>query len=464
MSTIDEKYDSLLYSGLNLGAPLTDETLLADGAGTSRDYENGSIYYHPDLGAYEVQGAILGRYRELGAEQSSLGYPVSDEEDYYVNEACAGRQNEFNSGVITWTPTDGPIEIYGSDDTSSQPEDHNSDQTSSGDASYQPEEQQYSDQTSSGDASYQPEEQQYSDQTSSGDGSYQPEEQQYTDDSTQSQEATGDIDTWLSLDYPARQLTVSQALQVVDYLISQGDAGLQLASNAVDQANVTKMQTGNGETKKVVKAYRIKPDIINGIQFKYLVSPTNAKVVGFLDNVDPRMIVFLYKMTTWLRDTWGPDNYCTVTEVHHIGIGHGNPAHLFDCHNTGRALDLGGISGTTSDGSTFTLSIVNDWGKKPPVVIDGKTCFRLSESDGLIYSFARGFYEFCMQHCQDISKGSDELLSADEVYERTLEQGRETVKSFICHPDHPDPNLRKSHYNHFHVQVGTTGYEAAPAL
>jgi hypothetical protein len=435
MSTIDEKYDSLLYSGLNLGAPLTEETLLTDGAGTSRDYENGSIYYHPDLGAYEVQGAILGRYRDLGAEQSSLGYPVSDEEDYYVNEACAGRQNEFNSGVITWTPTDGAVENY---DSSSEEE---SEDNSNLPYTYDSSNQSYSEDTSG-----------------------QPEEEQYPEEYTQSQEATSDIDTWLSTDYPARQLTVSQALQVIDHLISQGDAGLQLASTAVDQTNVTKMQSGNGETKKVVKAYRIKPDIINGLQFKYLVSPTNGKVIGFLDNIDPRMIVFLYKMTTWLRDTWGPDNYCTVTEVHHIGIGHGNPAHLFDCHNTGRALDLGGISGTTSDGSSFTLSIVNDWGKKPPVTTNGKTCFRLSESDGLIYSFARGFYEFCMLHCQDKSQGRDALLSSEEAAQRTLEPGRETVHTFICHPDHPDPSLRKSHYNHFHVQVGPTNYEAAPAL
>lgn len=275
---------------------------------------------------------------------------------------------------------------------------------------------------------------------------------------------SGDIATWLSDDYPVRMLTVSQALQIVNYLITQSSPALQIDGNKVDQTNMTTMFTGNGVTQKIVKAYRIKPDVVNGIQFKYLTSDTATKVVGFIDNVDPRMIVFLFKFTRWLRYTWGPANSVTITEVDHIGIGHGNPDHLFDCHNTGRAMDLGGIAGTKGDGSAFTLSILNDWGKKPPVAAAGAQCFRLATTNGLIYNFARDFDAYAMQQCQDKSQGRDPKISDTELQQRTFATGQPTVRSFILHPDYPDPTLRAAHQNHFHVQISTTGYESSPAL
>ena len=275
---------------------------------------------------------------------------------------------------------------------------------------------------------------------------------------------SGDIATWLSDDYPVRMLTVSQALQIVNYLITQSSPALQIDGGKVDQTNMTTMFTGNGVTQKIVKAYRIKPDVINGIQFKYLTSDTATKVIGFIDNVDPRMIVFLFKFTRWLRDTWGPANSVNVTEVDHIGIGHGNPDHLFDCHNTGRAMDLGGIAGANGDGSAFTLSILNDWGKKPPVAAAGAQCFRLATTNGLIYNFARDFDAYAMQQCQDKSQGRDPKISDNELQQRMFATGQPTVRSFILHPDYPDPTLRSAHQNHFHVQISTTGYESSPAL
>ncbi|MGZ3754663.1 MAG: hypothetical protein ACXVAY_15495 [Mucilaginibacter sp.] len=276
--------------------------------------------------------------------------------------------------------------------------------------------------------------------------------------------ASNDIATWLGDDYPVRMLTVSQALQIVNYLITQSSPALQIDGGKVDQTNMTTMFTGNGVTQKIVKAYRIKPDVINGIQFKYLTSDTATKVIGFIDNVDPRMIVFLFKLTRWLKDTWGPANSVTVTEVHHIGIGHGNPDHLFDCHNTGRAMDLGGIAGTKGDSSAFTLSILNDWGKKPPVAAAGAQCFRLAATNGLIYNFARDFDAYAMQQCQDKSQGRDPKTSDTELQQRMFATGQPTVRSFILHPDYPDPTLRSAHQNHFHVQISTTGYESSPAL
>ena len=272
------------------------------------------------------------------------------------------------------------------------------------------------------------------------------------------------IATWLNDDYPVRMLKVSEALQIVNYLITQSSPALQIDGNKVDQTNMTTMFTGNGVTQKIVKAYRIKPDVINGIQFKYLVNPTTPKIMGYIDNVDPRMIVFLYKFTKWLKDTWGPANNVTVTAVHHIGIGHGNEAHLLDCHNTGRAMDLGGIAGTKSDGTAFTLRIYSDWGQKPAANTNGKACFRLAQSNGLIYNFARDFDAYAMSQCQDKSQGQDPALSAADLQQRMFVTGQPTVNSFIIHPDYPDATLRQAHQNHFHVQVGPTNYESAPPL
>jgi hypothetical protein len=281
---------------------------------------------------------------------------------------------------------------------------------------------------------------------------------------TQQSGASANITKWLNDDYPVRMLKVSEALQIVNYLITQGSPALQIDGNKVDQTNMTTMFTGNGVTQKIVKAYRIKPDVINGIQFKYLVSATNPKIMGYIDNVDPRMIVFLYKFTKWLKDTWGPANNVTVKEVHHIGIGHGNEAHLFDCHNTGRAMDLGGIAGTKSDGTAFTLNIYSDWGQKPAVNTNGKACFRLAQSNGLIYNFARDFDAYAMNQCQDKSQGQDAALSAADLQARMFVTGQPTVNSFIIHPDYPDAGLRQAHQNHFHVQIGPTNYESAPPL
>ncbi|QXV64716.1 hypothetical protein INP83_16730 [Mucilaginibacter sp. 21P] len=434
MSAIDEKYDDLFSQGVDLGAATTDEILLADGVGSSRSYDNGTIYYHPDYGAFEVNGDILARYIDLGAEQSSLGYPLSDEQDDTTDNATIGRKSEFVNGVITWTTTDGAIEAYYDNSSNTSEEGNNTTE----------------------------------DENKSEEENNTTEEENTTaEESNNTEEETptepSEIDTWLSNDYPTRKITVGQALQIVDHLINEPDAQLQINGGAVNQTNVTTVISGNGETKAVVRAYRIKPDVVNGIQFKYLTG-TTAKVIGFMDNIDPRMIVFLYKMTAWFRDFWGPNNNCTVTEVHHIGIGHGNPNHLFDCHNTGRAIDFGGLAGTLSDGSTFTLNILNDWGKKPEVTSGGKTCFRLQESDGLIYNLARDYYGYAMQHCQDKSQNQDDLLSDSEQADRMLEYNRPTVSSFICHPDHPDASLRKAHANHYHVQIGATNYEANPPL
>jgi LGFP repeat len=79
MTTIDDKSNWLLINGLSLGQPTAAEKASGDGIGKVRTYEFGNIYWHPAVEAFEVHGAILAHYITTGAEQSTLGYPISDE-------------------------------------------------------------------------------------------------------------------------------------------------------------------------------------------------------------------------------------------------------------------------------------------------------------------------------------------------------------------------------------------------
>src|SRR5207249_436648 len=61
------------------------------------------IYVSGHTSASEVHGLILQKWTSIGAEGSSLGYPVTDETD--VPGTNGARFNNFDSGVICWTPT-----------------------------------------------------------------------------------------------------------------------------------------------------------------------------------------------------------------------------------------------------------------------------------------------------------------------------------------------------------------------
>ncbi len=64
MTIIQDKFNALLFGGLNLGSPLADEEPLPDG-GTKQRFEFGTIYFHPQVGeAFECHGEILRIYAE----------------------------------------------------------------------------------------------------------------------------------------------------------------------------------------------------------------------------------------------------------------------------------------------------------------------------------------------------------------------------------------------------------------
>lgn len=115
IGAIADKYNSL---GARPGKPLTNELPTADGVGRYQKFENGLIFWHPSLGAYEVHGLIAQRYIALGAERN-VGYPVTDE------RGCSdgvGRYTIFKKlmsdgkwaeSAIYWSPKTGAWQIYG---------------------------------------------------------------------------------------------------------------------------------------------------------------------------------------------------------------------------------------------------------------------------------------------------------------------------------------------------------------
>lgn len=108
MSAIAEKHHQI---GMEfLGNPISQERACQDGRGRYRHYEGGSILWHPDVGAHEVHGAILQKWKAHNWERGFLGYPLTDE---LSTPDGIGRYNHFQHGSIYWFPTTGAYEVHG---------------------------------------------------------------------------------------------------------------------------------------------------------------------------------------------------------------------------------------------------------------------------------------------------------------------------------------------------------------
>jgi uncharacterized protein with LGFP repeats len=84
----------------------------ADGFG--QNFVGGAIFYTPDTGARIMYGAILDRYRSLGAADSDLGFPNIDEGPGRISRDS--RNSTFSAAdhpVIFWTPGSGAWVVRG---------------------------------------------------------------------------------------------------------------------------------------------------------------------------------------------------------------------------------------------------------------------------------------------------------------------------------------------------------------
>jgi hypothetical protein len=97
IGAIEAKYLSVGGCTSFLGAPVTEERGTPDGVGRYSVFEQGSIYWTPQLGAHEVHGRIRDAWAAAGWEAGKLGYPITDE-----LAIPGGRRSDFQHGSITW--------------------------------------------------------------------------------------------------------------------------------------------------------------------------------------------------------------------------------------------------------------------------------------------------------------------------------------------------------------------------
>lgn len=87
-----------------LGYPVGEEINTPNKDGAVQGFEIGAIYWSPTTGANGVQGLIMGKYGEMGYENSWLGFPKSSEQGPLRD---GGRFNVFENGNIYWSPLSG---------------------------------------------------------------------------------------------------------------------------------------------------------------------------------------------------------------------------------------------------------------------------------------------------------------------------------------------------------------------
>jgi hypothetical protein len=113
---IGEKYSALGGVAGPLGAATSDEASAPYG-GRFNLFQNGYIYWHPEIGtAYAVWGAIGAKWNQAGRVQ--FGYPITDET---ATPDGRGRYNHFRvmhqpgrpEASIYWTPQSGAYLAYG---------------------------------------------------------------------------------------------------------------------------------------------------------------------------------------------------------------------------------------------------------------------------------------------------------------------------------------------------------------
>ena len=111
MTAIDDKASQIAWVGAPVDAGAgSGEMDLGDGRGRARDYENASIYWTPQTGAFEIHGDIRIHYGRVGGHRGFLRYPITDETG---TPDGVGRFNHFEGGSIYWTPGTGAKEVHG---------------------------------------------------------------------------------------------------------------------------------------------------------------------------------------------------------------------------------------------------------------------------------------------------------------------------------------------------------------
>ncbi|MFJ9828983.1 hemopexin repeat-containing protein [Streptomyces sp. NPDC101160] len=232
---------------------------------------------------------------------------------------------------------------------------------------------------------------------------------------------------------PARLLSPTQANGLMADLIRRGKLTLKSPAFVDGPAGIVSPKPG----QRVV----VSPTSIDGIRYTNQVFPTTTVI----DNLDQIMLIALYRLTRWINSS-APN----VTELLHLGIGHGNgPPN--DCHNQGRALDLSGFVGDVN-GTAFTRSVKKDWGNLP--LAPGVKVRISPATDALGFGLFSTAFRFGTFECEATAFGRANKWPMPDL----------GGTGFVIYPDYaPDAaagtenaKLRASHTDHIHMQVGVT--------
>jgi hypothetical protein len=279
------------------------------------------------------------------------------------------------------------------------------------------------------------------------------------------------------LNTPARDLTRLEAVQVITWLLAWG----KLTIRNRDALFEVKPDDTIGPITPVPQV-ALSPTKIEGVEFRYL-SAIDGR--GFkksvhqnMDNLDPRMVVFLWKLCKMLKLDYG------ANVIYHIGFAFA--AERTDCHGQGRALDFAGAAG-----DDFDVTIGYDWSNQPITLIkdynDPKTRKVIPKGTKLDKwppaPFRDVYYRLdpSLNPNLDPSRGQYDLAGDlfFEVYEMAADECRDTdvaadsptsigaKSSYILHPDyaHSEPGTphgREAHWQHIHIQIGPTETDNSP--
>ncbi|MCU1517084.1 MAG: SCP-like extracellular [Pseudarthrobacter sp.] len=104
---IKAKWESFgSYQGF-MGFPTTNEQYGLRRGGVRQDFQNGVITWTPFAGSHITYGSINWLWNQMGSQSGSLGYPITDE---YA--APGGSAQRFEGGIVTWTPQGTTVAPY----------------------------------------------------------------------------------------------------------------------------------------------------------------------------------------------------------------------------------------------------------------------------------------------------------------------------------------------------------------
>ncbi|WP_257162102.1 alpha/beta hydrolase-fold protein [Corynebacterium cystitidis] len=93
-----------------IGSCVNNEYDVADGDGKAQDFRSGTAFWSPETGAQPLFGAILAKYNELNGPAGWLGFPKTGET---ATPDGKGRYVHFENGSIYWTHETGAWAIPG---------------------------------------------------------------------------------------------------------------------------------------------------------------------------------------------------------------------------------------------------------------------------------------------------------------------------------------------------------------